>query len=156
MGGFRYISILSIFSIIYITIVLLIELPFYLEYNYRDDRLVYYHFDSNTFSYFAITAFAFSCHMEFVQIVDEMAESNERRLSKVIFRSVFTNSLLYGLVAFTGYFSTYEETKNIVIERLPVPTMKTDLPMIIGRIMIIVVLCIAFPMNLVPMKKIIV
>ncbi len=64
--------------------------------------------------------------------------------------------MLYSIVAFAGYFSTYEETKNIVIERLPVPTMKTDLPMIIGRLMIIIVLCIAFPMNLVPMKKIIV
>ncbi len=45
MGGFRYISILSILSIIYITIVLIIELPSYFEYNYREDRLKYYQFD---------------------------------------------------------------------------------------------------------------
>jgi len=156
MGGFRYFSILAILCIMYVLLILLIELPAYARYNFSYERLKLYEFSWDTFSYFAITAFAFSCHMEYVQIVDELNDQSEKRLRKVIFRSVSVNTILYTVVALLGYFSTYEKTSQIVIERKAIPTLSTDLSMIIARIMIIIVLCIAFPMNMVPMKKIIV
>ena len=64
--------------------------------------------DWNIFPNFAITFFAFSCHIEFVPIYDELKDSTMKRVKKVVNRSVGTNALFYLLIGMAGYFSTYD------------------------------------------------
>lgn len=119
MSGFRYISIISITSLLYIMFVLVFELPQYIVQNYSYERMNFVTLDWSFFSNFSITFFAFGCHLEFVPICDELKDSNDNRVSKVVYRSVVTNSLFYLTIGMAGYFSTYETTKQIVIEREP-------------------------------------
>lgn len=62
------------------------------------------------------------------------------------------NTLFYLLIAMTGYFSTYELTPKIVIEREGLNFGSTDVPMMIGRMLMIFVLCVAYPIKLVTFK----
>jgi hypothetical protein len=57
-------------------------------------------------------------------------------------------------IGLAGYFSTYEKTGQIVIERDPLDGEKYDYLMIVGQILIIMVLCIAYPINVIPIKSI--
>eukprot|EP00347_Sterkiella_histriomuscorum_P015975 403354980 len=156
MSGFRYVSIISIASLLYIMFVLLFELPQYVMQNYSPDKITYVNLDWNIFPNFAITFFSFACHIEFVPIQDELNDPNMKRVKKVVYRSVLTNTMFYLLIGMAGYFSTYDKTAQIVIERDPLIGQKIDLPLVFGRVMIILVLCVAYPINLVPMKQIII
>lgn len=89
-------------------------------------------------------------------IFDELSDSTMKRVKKVVYRSVSSNALFYLIIGMAGYFSTYERTNQIVIEREPLVGEKVDIPLVIGRVMIILVLCVAFPINLVPVKQIII
>jgi hypothetical protein len=72
-----------------------------------------------------------------------------------VYRSVFTNLFFFVTIGLAGYFSTYENTGSIVIERLPPGGGEgVDILMTVGQLMIIVVLCIAYSINTVPMKAI--
>ena len=61
MSGFRYISFASIFALIYTGIVLLSELPSYLNQNYENADIVPFYFDWNFFTGASITFFAYTC-----------------------------------------------------------------------------------------------
>ena len=71
-------------------------------------------------------------------------------------RSVFLNLSFFLVIGLAGYFSTFDATSKIVIEREPLIGTAYDYFMIVGQAMISIVLCIAYPMNLVPIKRIIV
>ncbi len=43
--------------------------------------------------------------------------SNERRIKKVIARSVIIDLVFYVSIALAGYFSTFEKTDKIVLDR---------------------------------------
>lgn len=65
------------------------------------------------------------------------------------------NTLFYLLIGMTGYFSTYEMTPKIVIERESLYVGSVDYPMMVGRILMVFVLCVAYPIKLVTFKQII-
>ena len=62
------------------------------------------------------------------------------------------NTLFYLLIGMTGYFSTYEMTPKIVIERESLYVGSVDYPMMVGRILMVFVLCVAYPIKLVTFK----
>lgn len=72
MSGFRYMSVLTMASLTYILVALLIELPLYFEQNYSYSTLNYATFDLNLFTGAAITMFSFSCHIEVLPVYDEL------------------------------------------------------------------------------------
>ena len=65
MSGFRHISVVSIFALIYTGIVLIAELPEYIN-AYRKIpgvKIEYAWFDWNFFTGASITFFAYTCHV---------------------------------------------------------------------------------------------
>ena len=65
MSGFRHISVISVFALIYTGIVLICELPEYIK-AYRSSPLVeveYACIDWNFFTGASITFFAYTCHV---------------------------------------------------------------------------------------------
>lgn len=89
--------------------------------------------------------------MEVVPIFDEMTDKSSS--GTMIYRSVATNIFFFLSIGFCGYFSTYETTGQVVIERQGLPS--GNLLMTLGKLMIMMVLCIAYPINTVPMKSIV-
>jgi amino acid permease len=65
MSGFRHLSVVSIFALLYTGIILFVELPSYSQYasEHRDQfRIEYAWFDWNFFTGASITFFAYTCH----------------------------------------------------------------------------------------------
>lgn len=156
MNGFRYISLISISSLIYIMFILVVEAPSYFNQNFTPEKLVYANFDWSFFQSFAVTFFSFGCHLEILPIYSELQEPSSKRISKVIWRTISLNSVFYLIVGLAGFFSTFDQTAQIVIERAPLNGIKTDWALLFGKIMVICVLCIAYPINVIPVKQIVV
>lgn len=154
MSGFRYVSVFSLLALLYILLVLLIELPGYINHNFEYSRLVFAKWDINIFSSCAITFFAFSCHIEALEIYDELQNPTMKRAAKMIGRSVALNFVFYIMIGLSGYFSTYEMTNKLVIERAPLPGQARDIPMLVGTILIVLLLIVAYPMNMIPIRSI--
>jgi hypothetical protein len=64
-----------------------------------------------------------------------------------------TNFAFYQVVALAGYFSTYEMTNKITIDRDP-PLGYANYPLFIGKVMLVFIFIIAFSLNTVPLRKI--
>jgi amino acid permease len=119
MSGFRHISVVSIFALIYTGIVLLSELPEYIN-AYKSSPLVqveYACIDWNFFTGASITFFAYTCHVQLLPIYSELVNPNERRIKKVVSRSIVVDVVFYLTIALAGYFSTYNLTPKIVLDR---------------------------------------
>lgn len=63
MSGFRYISFASIFALIYTGLVLICEMPAYIQQNYPTAIVKPFIFDLNFFNGACITFFAYTCHV---------------------------------------------------------------------------------------------
>ena len=113
-------------------------------------------FNWKIFQNFAITFFAYGCHIEILPIYDELQIPTSKRIHKIVHRSIFMNLFFFLTIGLAGYFSTYETTATIVIQRDPLIGQTYDIFLTIGRIMIILVLCVAYPINIVPVKSIVV
>jgi amino acid permease len=155
MSGFRHISVVSIFALIYTGIVLISELPEYIK-AYRGDpdvEIQYACFDWNFFTGASITFFAYTCHVQLLPIYSELVNPNERRIKKVVGRSVFIDVLFYISIALAGYFSTYNKTPKIVLDR-SLPGDDTPDPfLMVAQLGIMLVLFVAVPVNYNPFRN---
>ncbi len=61
--------------------------------------------------------------------------------------------LFYLAIAIAGYFSTYENTPKIVLERDPLNGTTRDYAILIAQIAIIMVLIVAVPVNYNPFRN---
>lgn len=64
--------------------------------------------------------------MQLLPIYSELILPNERRIKKVISRSVAVDLGFYLVIAAAGYFSTYNMTPNIILERPLLPGVDRD------------------------------
>ena len=71
----------------------------------------------------------------------------------MIHRSIFVDLCFYLVIALCGYFSTYNLTGNIVLERLPANGRSVDYPIVISMISIVIVLFVAMPVNYFPFRN---
>jgi amino acid permease len=76
MSGFRHISVISIFALIYTGLVLFAELPEYIHKNYESAHIVYAWFDWNFFTGASITFFAYTCQVQLLPIYSELVNPN--------------------------------------------------------------------------------
>jgi hypothetical protein len=74
----------------------------------------------------------------------------------MVARSVLLNLAFFLTIGLAGYFSTYELTGQIVIDRAPIVPSDTDYLMVVGQLMVAIVLCVAYPINTLPIKGIVV
>ena len=115
--------------------------------------MVYACFDLNLFTSAAITFFAYCCQANLLPIYSELINPSMKRIDKVIFRSVFVDLAFYLIIALTGYFSTYNFTNIIVLERAPLKPGSTDYAILIAILTILVVIFVAVPVNYNPFRN---
>jgi amino acid permease len=152
MSGFRYVSFASIIALFYTGIVLLVELPEYARKNYTPERCQAAIWSTNIFTSAAKTFFAFTCQVQLLPIYSELINPNERRIKKVVSRSMFIDLLFYLVIASAGYFSTFDQTPAIVLERETL-NGERDYAILVSLISIIVVLFVAVPVNYNPFRN---
>lgn len=118
MHGFRYISLIVVGSLIYTIAVMLIQLPSYFEENFEPDKLLWFNWDleqilTNSTVYF----FAYTCQLQLLPVYHELQRRSHRRIIKVVNRAVLIQAATFFIMVLSGYFSTFQETKKIVLER---------------------------------------
>jgi amino acid permease len=96
----------------------LIDLPKYYEANYKPGIIEQADWHAITFLQgFSICVFAFSCQNHILPLYGELEKLSTRRVYKVINRSVLVMTILYLTMGLAGYFSTFNQTPKIVLER---------------------------------------
>ncbi len=84
VSNLRYATILSIFSITYTTVILVIELPFYWINEVASmNKLVLFRLDWSFFSAFGITFFAFMSQTGFYAAIERLSKRDPPHLTKV-------------------------------------------------------------------------
>lgn len=157
MSAFRYVSIASVIGLLYTGIVMAIDLPAYYEDSINNQKLekVAFYFDFNIFTACSMTFFAFQCQIQLLPIYSELVDPNYRRISKVINRAISVDFFFYFLIAIMGYFSQFDHTQKIVLERSPLPGREghPDYPILVAIISIIICVLVAFPMAYSPFRQ---
>jgi amino acid permease len=151
LSALRFISLLSAFTLTYITILVVVEFGFFAQDNDWSE-VIYAKIDTNIFSAFSLSLFSFTCHTNVSQIQGEMINSNVRRMSKASRRGMIFLVFPYFLLAFFGYMSTLGDTPSIFIMRNASGIIGNDWLMVIGRILMSITLIFAVPINLPPCR----
>lgn len=153
---FRYISIIALLAIVYVAIILLVQLPAFYEHNYKPEIVVVANWEFITFIQgFSICVFAYNCQNHILPIYGELERLSTRRVYKVINRSVAIMCTIYFTIGMAGYWSTFNLTPRIVLERQSLSGDGIDTEILIGTIALIILLLIHSPVNYFPCRLII-
>ena len=82
-------------------------------------------------------------------IYSELVNPEYRRIAKVIDRAVYVDLIFYGLVAAAGFFSQFNQTAKIVLER----GTDRDIPILIAILGVIISILVAFPLGYNPFRS---
>ena len=109
--------------------------------------------DANLLTSFSLVFFSFTCQMALFPVYSELVNPNYRRISKVIKRALFVDLIFYSCISCAGYFSMFNGTSDIVIQRPPLPNYNPDYTALIAAVAICIVLFAAFPINYSPCRN---
>ena len=129
--GLRYIAILSLSSIIYLTIVIILEFPSFIHQNDYSE-IEWIKLDSSVFSSISITLFSYVNHMNTASIFSEMKRPVQSRMQKANSLSVGFEMVVYLLIAVFGALSTLSNTPGLFYLRSPPVGSSSDTLMLIG------------------------
>lgn len=148
-------SIVSVCALFYVLLVMAIEVPWYWEWKRNAPETVFVAFklDANLLTSFSLVFFAFTCQFALLPIYSELVNPNYRRISKVIKRAMAVDVIFFALISCCGYFSMFNGTSDIVIQRPPLPNYNPDYTVLIAALAICLVLFAAFPINYSPSRS---
>lgn len=91
--------------------------------------------------------------MQLLPIYSELYQPNYRRVKKVINRALIVDLTFYMLIALTGFFSQFNKTAVIVLERDKLPgDNNTDYAILLAIIAVIGSILVAFPVSFNPTR----
>ena len=107
MSSLAFMGLVSVASLFYVLIVMLVEMPFYYQVYVDDPKTEIHAFklDMNVLTSCSIVFFAYTCQMALLPIYSELVNPNYRRIKKVITRSLTVDLIFFVLMACAGYFS---------------------------------------------------
>ena len=155
MSSLAFAGVLSVASVFYAALVLVVEMPFYWnEYRYAPGtELRAAVFDANILTSFSLVFFAYTCQMSLMPVYSELVRPDYRRIKKIVTRAMLTDFFFYCIIASAGYFSMFNLTNDIVIQRPPLPAYDPDYTSLAAAAGICIVLFAAFPMNYSPCRS---
>lgn len=152
MSAFRNISVMSICALMYTAIVLCVELPSYFNHYHETAVMKPIYIDMNIFSGFAMTSFAYTCQLQLLPIYSELKNPEYDRMEKVIKRSLSLDLIFYLLIGLVGFFSSFDQTATIVLERDSLPGKPIDYPIILAVFGNCICVAIAYPVVFNPFR----
>lgn len=115
------------------------------------EQISYFALNLDFFNGCSITFFSFTCQASILPIFSELVNPNEKRMMKVIGRSLLIDCLFYCSIALVGYFSTLESTPDLVIARPQIDGK--DYFMTLSCLAVILVVLVSSPANYFPFKN---
>eukprot|EP00830_Metopus_es_P018069 TRINITY_DN6165_c0_g1_i2.p1 TRINITY_DN6165_c0_g1~~TRINITY_DN6165_c0_g1_i2.p1 ORF type:complete len:478 (+),score=37.77 TRINITY_DN6165_c0_g1_i2:58-1434(+) len=152
VNNLRYATILSLTSITYTCVVLIVELPMYWSNSKTERKITLFNLDWGFFDAFGITFFAFMSQTGFFAATEKLEKRDSSHLNAITVRAVTINLAFYFLITCAGFLSTLDDTKGLIIDRAP-PFEGKDYAMIIAQILITCSLTIGVPLNYVPVRS---
>lgn len=155
MSSLASVGVLSVAALCYTLIVLIAETPFYYkEYIDKPEiQMRAFIFDANILTSFSLIFFAYTCQMSLMPVYSELVNPNYRRIKKIVTRSLLVDCVFYTLIASAGYFSTFNATSDVVIQRPALPNYNPDYTCLLAAVAICLVLFAAFPVNYNPARN---
>lgn len=155
MSALAFAGVLSVASLTYTLLVLVVETPFYWrEYRNAPATVVKaFALDWNFLTSFSLVVFAYTCQMALMPVYSELVKPNYQRISKIVYRALFVDAIFYFTIACAGYFSMFNFTSDVVIERPALAGFDPDYCSLIAAVAICVVLFAAFPSNYNPCRN---
>jgi sodium-coupled neutral amino acid transporter 6 len=152
LSAFRFTSLLSAFSVLYVTILVTVQFGFFAPENDYSE-LNYFKVDLNIFSSFSICLYAYACHINITQIQGELINTSEQRMLKASRRALVTVLVPYMLTGVFGYLSLLNDVPSLIIMRSAPDSINNDWMMVVGRVLMSITLILAIPLNVLPCRK---
>ena len=149
MTSLRYPSLIAILAIMFAIVLIIVHSFYAISFENHFD---WYKFDINFFSACGVTFFAYQCQPTFFPVYNDLENPTVARISKVVFRSIMFEYLLYVIVAGCGYLSFLDETLPVITNNSAINPLFQCL-FNIARVMVYVKLTISIPINFNPLKR---
>lgn len=153
MSSFQYAGVVTILALFYTLIVMIAEMPSYYKENVNSSEQLVAYLDLNIFTCASMTIFAYTCQLQLLPVYSELVRPNYLRIRKIVTRSVFIDFLFYGSMALAGYFSSFNYTNKIVLERDPLEGHTRDYWTLIAIVAIAIVVLVSIPINYHPWRN---
>lgn len=154
----RFTSIFGIFCLFVVIIIMIFQLPDYIEFywkekynRYEENTWINWYDISKGFNYkllfFKVMGtlyYCYNCHMGLFPVYEKLRLSSEKRINKVITRSIILDGTLYIIIGIVGYLTQPYNTPNFIIER---EKIGNDIIMTIGRVLTIFLILFKIPAN---------
>lgn len=151
LTSLRFVTLLSGFSLIYISLLVIAEFPLFAVIN-SWDSLAWAKINPSIISSFNLCLFSSTCHTNIPQVQGELYNSNLRRITKVSMRAMLAIYFPYLALGLFGYLSTLDDTPSLIIMRDRPSNIPNDFLMVIGRVLMTITLIIAVPVNIPPCR----
>lgn len=152
LSSFRFVSMLSGFTLLYITVLIIAEFGIFVNHN-NFARVNYFDININIFSGYAFCLYSFTCHTNIAQVQGELRESNIRRTKKVALRTIVGVMVPYILLSLFGYLSVMDNTPTLIIMRqAPEELQNHDGAMVLAKVLMSITLILAVPINVPPFR----
>ena len=152
LGALRWKALFNVICLTCIMLIVIAEFPFFAKYN-NFDEVKYAVVDINIFSAFSLGLFAFMCQQNITGLQGELLNSTIKRISKVSKRAVGIMCTLFCTLSLFGYLSCLNNTPSLIILRNAPSNISNDGAMVACRIMILVIMSVAIPLNLNPCRN---
>ena len=123
MSSLAFAGVLSVIAMVYTLFILVVETPFYWKENRHKPStdMRAFIFDWNILTSFSLVFFAYTCQMSLMPVYSELVRPNYKRISKIVYRALTVDFVFYVIIACAGYFSMFNGTSDVVIQRPPLP-----------------------------------
>ena len=152
LGALRWKALFNVTCLTFIMFVVIAEFPFFAKHN-NFDEIKYAAVDINIFNAFSIALFAYLCQQNITGLQGELLNSTIKRISKVSKRAVGIMCTLFCTLSLFGYLSCLNNTPSLIILRNAPSNISNDGAMVACRIMILVIMSVAIPLNLNPCRN---
>ncbi|EMR11503.1 hypothetical protein PNEG_00516 [Pneumocystis murina B123] len=143
LDSLRYISIVSLFSISYLTIIVI---KYFFQRNvWNSDVEVHFLKGKGInaiISSVSVFIFAYNCHENMFTIVNEIRDNSRKNIAKVIFTSIGLSSILFLLLAILGYL-----TFGVLVPENIILGYEYSVATTIARVAVIVVIMFSYPLQ---------
>ena len=121
----RYASTFGIFSLFFLILIVVVECPFYIKKNIKDEKNEINYFDilsglkgdKKLLQSIVTVFYAFSCHVGAFPVLETLHNPTEKRAKKVLRRAMSIDTISYLIIGAAGYFTQPIDCPDLIIER---------------------------------------
>ena len=161
LSKLRMFSIFAVLSLFLMMFIIIFQTPAYYSHwqsKKKEGEEIYNWFDfskgfTSDLFFFKGTAtifYAFACHVGALPVMKTLKNNYNRRIQKVIKRSVFMDIICYLLLGICGYITDPINTPDLIIERPKIGD--TDYFMSIGRLLFLFTLVFKMPTSYISLR----